>query len=53
VMTNRAGVLETIAAAVREAQAPSLPSPASGGGGARGSSEPALPSGDTQGQSRL
>jgi very-short-patch-repair endonuclease len=33
VMTNRAGVLETIATAVREAQAPSLPSPASGGGG--------------------
>jgi very-short-patch-repair endonuclease len=38
VMTNRAGVLETIAAAVREASAPSLPSPASGGGGARGTS---------------
>jgi len=36
VMTNRNGVLETIAAAVREASAPSLPSPASGGGGARG-----------------
>jgi very-short-patch-repair endonuclease len=36
VMTNRIGVLETIAAAVREARAPSLPSPASGGGGARG-----------------
>jgi very-short-patch-repair endonuclease len=36
VMTNRAGVLETIAAAVREGSAPSLPSPASGGGGARG-----------------
>jgi very-short-patch-repair endonuclease len=36
VMTNRVGVLETIAAAVREARAPSLPSPASGGGGARG-----------------
>jgi hypothetical protein len=35
-MTNRAGVLETIAAAVREGRAPSLPSPASGGGGARG-----------------
>ena len=35
VMTNRAGVLETIARAVREARAPSLPSPASGGGGAR------------------
>jgi len=32
VLTNRAGVLETIAAAVREAGAPSLPSPASGGG---------------------
>ncbi|MEJ0073968.1 MAG: endonuclease domain-containing protein [Alphaproteobacteria bacterium] len=37
VMTNRVGVLEAIAAAVREARAPSLPSPASGGGGARGS----------------
>jgi len=36
VMTNRAGVLETIATAVREERAPSLPSPASGGGGARG-----------------
>ena len=36
VMTNRVGVLETIAAAVREARTPSLPSPASGGGGARG-----------------
>ena len=36
VMTNRVGVLETISAAVREARAPSLPSPASGGGGARG-----------------
>jgi very-short-patch-repair endonuclease len=36
VMTNRMGVLETIAAAVRDARAPSLPSPASGGGGARG-----------------
>jgi very-short-patch-repair endonuclease len=36
VMTNRVGVLETIAAAVREGSAPSLPSPASGGGGARG-----------------
>jgi very-short-patch-repair endonuclease len=35
VMTNRAGVLETIAATVRE-RAPSLPSPASGGGGVRG-----------------
>jgi hypothetical protein len=33
VMTNRAGVLEAIAAAVRDASAPSLPSPASGGGG--------------------
>jgi len=32
VMSNRVGVLETIAAAVREARAPSLPSPASGGG---------------------
>ena len=38
VMTNRTGVLETIAAAVRERRAPSLPSPASGGGGARGTS---------------
>ena len=38
VMTNRAGVLETIATAVREARAPSLPSPASGGGGARSKS---------------
>jgi hypothetical protein len=36
VMTNRAGVLETIATAIREACAPSLPSPASGGGGACG-----------------
>ena len=36
VMTNRVGVLETIAAAVRDGRAPSLPSPASGGGGARG-----------------
>jgi very-short-patch-repair endonuclease len=47
VMTNRAGVLETIAAAVREGCAPSLPSPSiraftpvfdglCGGGGARG-----------------
>jgi len=36
VMTNRAGVLETISTAVREARAPSLPSPASGGGGVRG-----------------
>jgi hypothetical protein len=35
-MTNRAGVLETIAAAVHDGRAPSLPSPASGGGGARG-----------------
>ena len=33
VVTNRTGVLETIAAAVRDARAPSLPSPASGGGG--------------------
>ena len=38
VMTNRVGVLETIAAAVREACAPSLPSPASGGGGEHGAS---------------
>ena len=38
VMTTRVGVLETIAAAVREARAPSLPFPASGGGGARGAS---------------
>jgi very-short-patch-repair endonuclease len=37
VMTNRTGVLETIAAAVRGVSAPSLPSPASGGGGACGS----------------
>jgi len=36
VMTNRIGVLETIAAAVRDVRAPSLPSPASRGGGARG-----------------
>jgi len=36
VMTNRKGVLEAIASAVREARAPSLPSPASGGGGDRG-----------------
>jgi very-short-patch-repair endonuclease len=36
VMTNRKGVLEIIASAVREARAPSLPSPASGGGGACG-----------------
>ena len=36
VITNRVGVLETIATVVREASAPSLPSPASGGGGARG-----------------
>jgi very-short-patch-repair endonuclease len=36
VITNRAGVLETIATAVREACAPSLSSPASGGGGACG-----------------
>ena len=35
VMTNREGVLETIAGAL--GQAPSLPSPASGGGGACGS----------------
>jgi hypothetical protein len=34
-MSNRVGVLETIAAAAREARAPSLPSPASGGGGVR------------------
>jgi very-short-patch-repair endonuclease len=33
VMSNRVGVLEAIAAAVREVGAPSLPSPASGGGG--------------------
>jgi very-short-patch-repair endonuclease len=33
VMTNREGVLTTIAAALGEAVAPSLPSPASGGGG--------------------
>jgi very-short-patch-repair endonuclease len=38
VMTNRLGVLQTIATAVREAIAPSLPSPASGGGGERGAS---------------
>jgi very-short-patch-repair endonuclease len=36
VMTNRAGVLETIATAVRDARAPSVPSPASGRGGASG-----------------
>jgi len=35
---NRVGVLETIAAAVREVRAPSLPSPASGGGGESGAS---------------
>jgi len=33
VMTNRTGVLEAIAEAVQKARAPSLPSPASGGGG--------------------
>jgi very-short-patch-repair endonuclease len=33
VMTNREGVLTTIASALGEAVAPSLPSPASGGGG--------------------
>jgi very-short-patch-repair endonuclease len=33
VMTNREGVLTTIAAVLGEAVAPSLPSPASGGGG--------------------
>jgi very-short-patch-repair endonuclease len=33
VMTNRDGVLTTIAAVLGEAVAPSLPSPASGGGG--------------------
>jgi very-short-patch-repair endonuclease len=33
VMTNREGVLTAIAAVLREAVAPSLPSPASGGGG--------------------
>jgi very-short-patch-repair endonuclease len=38
VMTHRNGVLETVAAAVRQASTPSLPSPASGGGGARGAS---------------
>jgi hypothetical protein len=32
-MTNQEGVLTTIAAALGEAVAPSLPSPASGGGG--------------------
>ena len=36
VMTNRRGLLETIATAVRDALAPSLLSPASGGEGARG-----------------
>jgi very-short-patch-repair endonuclease len=36
VMTNRTGVLEAIAAAVHDARAPSLPSPASGGGGVHG-----------------
>jgi hypothetical protein len=33
VMTNREGVLTVIAAVLGEAVAPSLPSPASGGGG--------------------
>ena len=33
VMTNREGVLTTIALVLGEAVAPSLPSPASGGGG--------------------
>ena len=36
VVSNRVGVLEAIASAVLEARAPSLPSPASGGGGACG-----------------
>jgi very-short-patch-repair endonuclease len=36
VMTNRTGVLETISTAVRQANTPSPPSPASGGGCARG-----------------
>jgi len=38
VMSNRSGVLETIAGAVQAAAAPSLPSPASGGGGKPGAS---------------
>ena len=38
VMSNRNGVLERIAEAVQAATAPSLPSPASGGGGERGAS---------------
>jgi len=36
VLTNREAVLSTIASTVNEARAPSLPSPASGGGGACG-----------------
>ena len=36
VVTNRTGVLEMIATAVCDARAPSLPSPASEGGGVRG-----------------
>jgi very-short-patch-repair endonuclease len=40
VMTNRVGVLETIAAAVREARAPSLPSPARGGGDGTAGAQP-------------
>ena len=54
VMSNRVGVLEAIAAAVREARAPSLPSPSKraftpvfdglcGGGGARGTDGPSKP----------
>jgi very-short-patch-repair endonuclease len=35
IMTNREGVWTVIAAAIGEAEAPSLPSPASGGGAAR------------------
>ena len=38
VMSNRSGVLESIAEAAQAAGAPSLPSPASGGGGKRGAS---------------
>jgi very-short-patch-repair endonuclease len=45
VMTNREGVLTTIAAVLGEAVAPSLPSPASGGGG-----EAAACGADTQNQ---
>jgi len=43
VITNRSGVVETIAGAVDAARAPSLPSPASGGGGACGADEGSFP----------